>query len=180
MSKHRHEKAKERHKRAEGGASMGAKGSYVDKVAHEEGDGGHKKGGRVKRKAGGHVEGKKAHHHLGRPGRKRGGGVGADAKPLTEAAKLTQPKGKDGDDQPDEDIRSPRASGGGCSGDKMKTGGRTKDFHPGGEKGKLHRELGIPESEKIGAARIAAAIKSRNPEIRRDANRARTMSHWKH
>jgi hypothetical protein len=53
-------------------------------------------------------------------------------------------------------------------------------FHPGGEKGKLHRELGIPEGEKIGAARVSAATHSSNPEIRRDAIRARTMSHWKH
>jgi hypothetical protein len=60
----------------------------------------------------------------------------------------------------------------------MASGGKTPNFHPGGEKGKLHRELGIPEGEKIGTARIAKAIHSRNPEIHRDAIRARTMSHW--
>jgi hypothetical protein len=53
-----------------------------------------------------------------------------------------------------------------------------KDFHPGGKKGKLHSELGIPESEKIGASRIAEATHSKDPEIRRDAIRARTMSKW--
>ena len=58
-------------------------------------------------------------------------------------------------------------------------GGKTKNFHPGGEKGKLHRELGIPVGEKIGPERIAQATHSRDPEIRRDAIRARTMSHWK-
>lgn len=52
-------------------------------------------------------------------------------------------------------------------------------FHPGGHKGKLHRELGIPEGEKIGPSRIAAAERSGNPEIARDAKRAETMSHWK-
>lgn len=176
MSKHRHEVRK---KKAEGGASMGSKGSYVDRVAHEEGDGGHKKGGRVKRAGGGKIDGKKAHHHLGRPGRKRGGGVGADARPLTEASRLEQPKMKSKDDQPEEDIRSPRASGGGCGGE-MKKGGRTKDFHPGGEKGKLHREMGIPEGEKIGAARLAQAARSSDPEKRRDAIRAQTMAKWHH
>ncbi len=53
-------------------------------------------------------------------------------------------------------------------------------FHPGGEKGKLRRELGISEDKKIPAARLAAAIHSRNPEIRRDAIRARTMKDWHH
>lgn len=57
---------------------------------------------------------------------------------------------------------------------------RTPDFHPGGEKGKLHRELGIPESEKIPAKRLAAAARSNNPEIRRDAIRAQTMKKWHH
>lgn len=55
-----------------------------------------------------------------------------------------------------------------------------KEFKPGGHKGKLHRELGVPEGKKIGAKRINAAEKSKNPEIRRDAIRAKTMSKWTH
>ena len=55
-----------------------------------------------------------------------------------------------------------------------------KPFNPGGHKGKLHRELGIPEGQKIPAARLAAAAHSPNPEIRRDAIRARTMKAWHH
>jgi hypothetical protein len=55
-----------------------------------------------------------------------------------------------------------------------------KDFHPGGEKGKLHRELGIAEGEKIPAERLAAATRSKDPEVRRDAIRARTMKSWHH
>lgn len=55
-----------------------------------------------------------------------------------------------------------------------------RGWNPGGEKGKLHRELGIPGGEKIGSARINAAEHSDNPEIRRDAKRAETMSHWNH
>lgn len=54
------------------------------------------------------------------------------------------------------------------------------DFHPSGEKGKLHRELGIPESQKIPAARLAAAAHSRDPEVKRDAIRAETMKKWNH
>lgn len=55
-----------------------------------------------------------------------------------------------------------------------------KDFHPGGEKGKLHRELGIPEGEKIPADRLEKAAHSSNPEIKRDAIRAETMKGWHH
>jgi hypothetical protein len=57
---------------------------------------------------------------------------------------------------------------------------RTPNFHPGGEKGKLHRELGIPEDEKIPADRLESAAHSDNPEIRRDAIRAQTMKKWHH
>lgn len=53
-------------------------------------------------------------------------------------------------------------------------------FNPGGHKGKLHRELGIPTDQKIPSARLAAAEHSKNPTIRRDAIRAKTMEGWKH
>lgn len=55
-----------------------------------------------------------------------------------------------------------------------------KGWRPGGEKGKLHRELGIPEGQKIPARRLAAAQKSSKPEVRRDAIRAKTMEGWHH
>jgi hypothetical protein len=55
-----------------------------------------------------------------------------------------------------------------------------KPFKPGGHKGKLHRELGIPEGEKIPPKRLAAAERSNNPEVKRDAIRAKTMEGWKH
>ena len=53
-----------------------------------------------------------------------------------------------------------------------------KKWNPGGQKGKLHRELGIPVGQKIPAARLAAATRSKNSTVRRDAIRARTMSKW--
>ena len=55
-----------------------------------------------------------------------------------------------------------------------------KDFKPGGEKGKLHRELGIPEGQKIPDDRLNAAANSSNPEVKRDAIRAKTMKGWHH
>lgn len=52
-------------------------------------------------------------------------------------------------------------------------------FKPGGTPGKLHREMGIAEGEKIPETKLEAATHSDNPEKRRDAIRAETMSHWK-
>ena len=53
-------------------------------------------------------------------------------------------------------------------------------FKPGGETGKLHREMGIAEDKKIPSGALRAATHSKNPEIRRDAIRAETMKGWKH
>ena len=55
-----------------------------------------------------------------------------------------------------------------------------KAFKPGGHRGKLHRELGIPEGQKIPAKRLAKAEHSKNPEVKRDAIRAETMKKWHH
>ena len=43
--------------------------------------------------------------------------------------------------------------------------------NPGG----LHRSLGVPEGQKIPAAKLAAAKNSKNPKIRRQANLAATL-----
>lgn len=56
---------------------------------------------------------------------------------------------------------------------------KSKPFKPGGQKGKLHREIGVPVGQKIPPAKLAAAEKSSNPEIKRDAIRAKTMAGWK-
>lgn len=53
-------------------------------------------------------------------------------------------------------------------------------FHPGGEKGKLHRELGVPEGQKIPRGRLSHALRSSNTEVRNDAIRAKTMMGWHH
>lgn len=55
-----------------------------------------------------------------------------------------------------------------------------KGWRPGGERGKLHREMGIPEGRKIPKDRLRAAAHSDNPEERRDAIRAETMEKWHH
>lgn len=44
-----------------------------------------------------------------------------------------------------------------------------------GSKGKLHRELGVPEGKKIPAKKIAKAAKSSNPKIRKEAAFAETL-----
>lgn len=54
------------------------------------------------------------------------------------------------------------------------------EFKPAGEKGKLHHELGISTDKTIPKGRLATAIHSDNPEIRRDAIRAKTMEGWNH
>lgn len=42
-------------------------------------------------------------------------------------------------------------------------------------KGKLHRELGVPEGKKIPAKKLAKAEHSKNPTLRREANLAKTL-----
>lgn len=42
-------------------------------------------------------------------------------------------------------------------------------------KGGLHRSLGVPEGQKIPAGKMAAAMNSKNPRIKRQANLARTL-----
>lgn len=93
MSRMRHE-MEDRKKHADGGKMehdkesepmpYNAKGSEVEKEADE----GRAKGGRMKKKAGGMVEGHEKKHRLDRPGRKRGGKIGADSAPLTTAGKM--------------------------------------------------------------------------------------------
>lgn len=47
------------------------------------------------------------------------------------------------------------------------------------KKGGLHRSLGIPQGQKIGAARIEAATHSSNPKTRRQANLAQTYAKYR-
>ncbi len=42
-------------------------------------------------------------------------------------------------------------------------------------KGKLHRELGVKEGEKIPAKKLNKAEQSKNPTIRKEANLAKTL-----
>lgn len=47
-------------------------------------------------------------------------------------------------------------------------------------KGGLHRALGVPEGEKIPAAKLEAARHSKNPHIQHMANFAHTMGGFGH
>ena len=44
-----------------------------------------------------------------------------------------------------------------------------------GSKGKLHRELNVPESESIPENKLLKAEHSENPKIRKEANFAKTL-----
>ena len=46
-------------------------------------------------------------------------------------------------------------------------------------KGGLHESLGIPEGQKIGAARIEAATHSSNAKTRKQANLAKTYAKYR-
>jgi hypothetical protein len=48
--------------------------------------------------------------------------------------------------------------------------------HPGA----LHRELGVPAGQKIPASKLAAALKSSNPTVRKRAQFAKTLSKLRH
>jgi hypothetical protein len=48
--------------------------------------------------------------------------------------------------------------------------------HPGA----LHRDLGVPAGQKIPASKLAAALKSSNPAIRKRAQFAKTLSKLRH
>lgn len=48
--------------------------------------------------------------------------------------------------------------------------------HPG----ELHRDLGVPQGQKIPAAKLAEAKHSKNPKIRKRANFAVNAKSWKH
>lgn len=47
--------------------------------------------------------------------------------------------------------------------------------HPGA----LHRELGVPQGEKIPAKKMAKAAKSKSPKIRRQVALAKTLERMK-
>jgi len=46
---------------------------------------------------------------------------------------------------------------------------------PPSHKGRLHRALGVPEGEKIPAAKLAQASRSKDPHMRHMAGFAKTM-----
>jgi hypothetical protein len=43
-------------------------------------------------------------------------------------------------------------------------------------KGALHRNLGVPEDQKIPADKLEAALHSKDPKVRKEAQLAKTLS----
>lgn len=46
---------------------------------------------------------------------------------------------------------------------------------PKSHRGKLHRDLGVPQGQKIPAKKLAKAEHSKSPSIRKEANLAKTL-----
>lgn len=44
-------------------------------------------------------------------------------------------------------------------------------------RGLLHKKLGVPQGQKIPAAKITKALKSKSPALRKEANFARNFGH---
>lgn len=94
------EEKDEREERAAGGRTGDALGRAEDiyegehsNVAREAEE--KKRGGRAKRRRGGHVEGDGAARRPDRPGRRRGGRAGSDMAPLTTASKIRNAQAHD-------------------------------------------------------------------------------------
>ena len=49
-----------------------------------------------------------------------------------------------------------------------------------GNEGKLHKALGVPAGQPIPAAKLAAAKKSRDPAVRKEATFAQNAKGWNH
>lgn len=47
-------------------------------------------------------------------------------------------------------------------------------------KGELHRDLGVPQGQKIPASKLAAAKHSKNPAVRKRATFAQNAKKWHH
>lgn len=56
-----------------------------------------------------------------------------------------------------------------------KTGKTIVSFKKGG----LHESLGVPAGKKIPAAKLAQALKSKNPKVKKQAQLAKNMAKWK-
>lgn len=138
-------------RRADGGAVKDVYAGGSSNVVKEANE--RKRGGRVRKKEVGKVEGAKARMRLDRPGRKTGGRVGADSAPLSSAARTTS---RDGGGDDSEDDRG----GGYKRGGRLSTGERDKlprtDFAlPGkgeGPAGKGSGSYPIPDASHARAA----------------------------
>lgn len=61
--------------------------------------------------------------------------------------------------------------------DKAYSASQKKPLIKPSRKGLLHKDLGVPQGQKIPAAKISAALNSSDPAIRKRAQFARNFSH---
>lgn len=173
MKEHKKHGGAHHMKRKAGGATneheYNAVGAPEMAEAHEKKES-FKRGGK-KHKKGGKVETEKSMHRPDKkPRRAAGGSVLSSASKKSMASKDESGQGHEGDGPKSEDPDR------GC----YKSGGAAKWIHGMHmKKGALHRELGVPEGEKIPAKKLERASHSENPKLRKRANLAKTLKHLK-
>jgi hypothetical protein len=141
-------------------------------ASHHKGDvhihGGVHNHGKHRRKFGGKIEGAKPEMRLDK--RARGGRM-TPKSPLSGASVKEKSFARS-------TVPSINEGGEGAEPEGRSRGGRTGIHikHPG----KLHRDLGIPQGEKIPEKKLAAALHSKSPALRKEANFARNERKWHH
>lgn len=130
-------------------------------------------GGRVRRRRGGAVSGKKTPRRIDKTARAatlKPGGPPSYQGPAKPEMPFSGAEAKD----PDFTHETPDSSGIEEEEYRAKGGGvHIKPSH----RGRLHRDLGVPEGEKIPMAKKEAAKHSKNPRIRKEANFAVNFGH---
>ena len=173
MSRLRHEKG------VRAGAGSGVHRAQASKPLPFTADEERKCGGNVRRKSGGSVLPEKVDKGEGpnRLGRKRGGAIsgpgthGTDATPDRGMKFGTKLQGLRMDEPDKSEQRRP-----------FKQGGEVKNWIKGAhiKKGALHRELHVPDGEKIPEKRLEKAEHSSDPTLRRRASLAKTLKGLHH
>jgi len=140
-------------------------------------------------KRGGHVEGKKAHHHGGRKSRQAGGPMAPgmnvpvnrfNLSPIPNrlgqslGASGLKHGGKAHPDEPEDRALVDKMVKKECRTGAKEGGGKWIQGaikHPGA----LHKQLGVPQGEKIPAKKLAKAAHSENPKLAKRARLAETL-----
>lgn len=127
------------------------------------------------RKTSGHHQAGHGAHHAHHPHHDghHSGHHGVHGSHKAKGKKHRKDGGKVDEKEEKEDGEEDEPESGGCG---YKRGGALTEVSKHTSKGGLHRSLGIPEGQKIGAKRIKAAEHSSNPKTRKQAELAETYA----